>query len=627
LTIIRDVPYDRPFTTMAGFPLCEACNKEYVNPSDRRYHAQPISCFDCGPTVWLETKDHPRDSEVPDDTRARESMAHTRAQAREMLAGGKILAVKGIGGFTLMCDARNEEAVDTLRRRKNRLGKPLAVMAMTRTSASSIADFSETQLATFSSREAPIVIVPKSATYDVAEGVAPGVNDVGVMKAYTPLHRLLFDDDNDILVATSANWSTLPLTYRNDDARKDLADIADGFLMHNREIHVPVEDSVVLAHGDQVSPIRRSRGYAPLPVVIGQKDHCVLAVGAELKNTFALTRDGMAFISAHIGDMGSLETRSAYELSVSQMLGAHRRTPELIVVDKHPGYATRGWGMATAEELGVPVLEIQHHHGHALSLLGESREEQPLTFLVLDGTGYGDDGTIWGGEVLRLGANPLDYERINHLPSFDLPGGDSAVRHPWKSALGVLKKYDIDAVDVRAWQDANHGGGSPSRDEVLAVSSQLDAHLNCAQTTSAGRLFDAAASILGVCHQITYEAQGAMELEARSCHHDHDLAPTSVEYLIGHLIVGMKNRREVECLAHEFHVGLAHLLVEMVRESHPTTSIGLTGGVFANRLLTRVITTRLAQRGLVALTHRVVPAGDGGLSLGQAYAGYLHLVN
>jgi hydrogenase maturation protein HypF len=658
LSIIRDVPYDRPLTTMVDFPMCESCRKEYTDPEDRRYHAQPISCFDCGPTLWLE-ESHGLDSATPlrsaqndrekdaqsdvgrdaDSTVILREVAESRlssersssfteviTQAKSMLKQGKILAVKGIGGFTLMCDARNEEAVTTLRTRKRRPGKPLAVMAGSVEAASRIAELGEVHRRAFSGREAPIVLTPKAPTYDCAPSVAPGLDDVGVMLAYSPLHRLLIDED-EILVATSANSSSLPLTYRNEDARQDLGHIVDAFLMHDRGIHIPVEDSVIMADADQIRPIRRSRGFAPLPVFLGEQDHCVLAVGAELKNTFALTRDGMAFLSAHIGDMGSLETQAAYEKSVQQMIGAHRRQPSLVVIDKHPGYATHAWGIHKAEQWGVDVLEVQHHHAHALSLIAEVGHEAPSTFVVLDGTGYGDDATIWGGEILRLGENPLEYRRLDHLPEFWLPGGDSAVRHPWKSTLGLLWEYDIDPAKVQAWATGDLPG-CPSVDDMALVNSQLQAQVNLTRTTSTGRLFDAAASLIGICHQVSYEAQAAMELEARAlqCTHHHKVPCRSVEELVEFILDRVRKHTPVECLARSFHSGLAHLLATMVVTfTSGPEKIGFTGGVFANRLLSADLASHLQSQGYEAILHRVVPSNDGGLALGQALAGYLHL--
>jgi len=634
LSIIRDVPYDRPLTTMADFPMCDACREEYEDPHDRRYHAQPISCFDCGPQLWLEPTGTAQllrrvgpnsgagPGHGPGDTDRRTIFATTIAAAKQMLRDGAILAVKGIGGFTLMCDARNEQAVSTLRVRKRRPGKPLAVMAGSVAAAERIAELGPAHIAALTGREAPIVLAPMSAQYDLAPSVAPGLDDVGVMLPYAPLHRLLLDED-DVLVATSANSSDKPLTYRNEDARTDLAGIVDAILMHDRGIHVPVEDSVVATDGDRTTPIRRSRGFAPLPVflgavTVGPGDPCVLAVGAELKNTFALTRDGMAFMSAHIGDMGSLETQAAFEKSVAQMLTAHRRTPELVVVDKHPGYATHAWGLREAERLGVPVLELQHHHAHALSLATEHRLiGQELTCIVLDGTGYGDDGTIWGGEILKLDPGALTFDRAWHIPGFWLPGGDSAVRFPWKSAAGLLWEFDL------GWDilDAPH-------DELALVRSQLRNQVAVVRTTSTGRLFDAVASLLGVCQQIRYEAQAAMELEtaARRCPAEHDAhrrelpdAP-DLEWIIETLIDQVQQGRDVPCLARFFHAALSRLIARALYSVEPNSGpIGFTGGVFANRLLNADLEHDLAD--YAVLRHALVPANDGGLALGQAAAG------
>ena len=632
LSIICDVPYDRPLTTMAEFAMCPSCQREYSDPSDRRYHAQPISCFDCGPDLWLEYPNpdlSPEADESPtryQDSRAR--FENVIAEATGLLHAGKILAVKGIGGFTLICDARNPQAVETLRARKRRLGKPLAVMAGSVAAARSIADLSKAQLQALTSPAAPIVLAPMAKTYDLADQVAPGLDDVGVMAPYTPLHRLLLAV-HDIVVATSANSSSLPLTYRNDEARALLSNVVDAFLMHDRGIHVPVEDSVVIAADKKTLPIRRSRGFAPLPVQLGGSDRCVLAVGAELKNTFALTRDQLAFMSAHIGDMGSLETQTAFEKSVAQMMTAHRRTPELVVTDMHPGYATRAWGQRYAERIGIPVLEIQHHHAHALSLLAESRElTTPMTCIVLDGTGYGTDKTIWGGEILRLGENPLEFERCWHLPGFWLPGGDSAIRSVWKSAAGLAWEHDIDVSQLPAFKHSRNDAepGAAGSDEWDLVQSQLENQVGVTRTTSTGRLFDGVASLLGVCQRATYEAQAAMELEAvaRRCSHDHHLEISTLPELMTLLISGIYDGRPTACLARSFHNGLAQVLTAaLLNVQESPAVIGLTGGVFANRLLSIQLQQSLANAGYLVRQHQIVPANDGGLALGQAFAGVL----
>ncbi|MDR1238132.1 MAG: carbamoyltransferase HypF [Propionibacteriaceae bacterium] len=638
LSIIRDVPYDRPLTTMSGFWMCAACQAEYQDPTDRRYHAQPISCYDCGPSLWLETV---ADSSAP--TTAVPTGAASLAAARDLLAQGKILAVKGIGGFTLMCDARDPSAVARLRQRKCRLGKPLAVMAGSLSAAQRIALLSPAAVAELTGPEHPIVLAPMAPSYDLAESVAPNLNDVGVMLPYSPIHHLLLGPES-VLVATSANSSSKPLTYRNDDALQELSGIVDAFLLHDRGIQVPVEDSVLSCAPDSqpgTIPIRRSRGYAPLPVRLGQPggtDQAILAVGGELKNTFALVRDSMAFLSAHIGDMGSLETQAAFERSVAQLLTTHRRSPELIVMDKHPGYATRSWGLREAERIGARTLEVQHHHAHALSLLAEHAQQMlptpasadaiagnpatPRTFLVLDGTGYGDDQTIWGGEAITLGDDPLVFSRDWHLPGFWLPGGDSAIRHPWKSALALLHEYGVDYAGLPPAQAASEA-------ELDLVASQLQNRIAVVRTTSAGRLFDAASSLLGICQHAGYEAQAAMELEclARTCPHpSHADGLSDLSGLVQYLIDGLEHAAPRACLARGFQAGFANICATAVAAiAQPGALVGLTGGVCGNRLLLHDLSGLLKQAGYSPLLHRIVPANDGGLALGQALAGYLTL--
>ncbi|MDR1430501.1 MAG: carbamoyltransferase HypF, partial [Propionibacteriaceae bacterium] len=658
LSIIRDVPYDRPLTTMADFLMCEACRAQYEDPSDRRHHAQPISCFDCGPRLWLESAASAR-GDVPAAAR-RAGAAASIAAARELLATGGILAVKGIGGFTLMCDARNPKAVALLRQRKRRKAKPFAVMAGSLAAAQRIALLGPEHTRELSGPEHPIMLAGMAAGYDLAAGVAPKLDDVGVMLPYSPIHHLLLHPE-DVLVATSANSSSLPLTYRNSDARNDLAGIVDAFLLHDRGIWTPVEDSVLACARPADSPndcpgspstipIRRSRGYAPLPVRLGAgpglADQAVLAVGGELKNTFALSRDSMAFLSAHIGDMGSLETQAAFERSVAQLLTTHRRSPELIVVDKHPGYATRSWGLREAERTGARVLEVQHHHAHALSLLAEHTHlsltaqlagrsgalppggagaltASPRTFLVVDGTGYGDDQTIWGGEAITLGDDPLDFQRSWHLPGFWLPGGDSAVGHPWKCALALLHEYGFDYAGLPPAQAA------PAA-ELRLVASQLEHRVAVVRTSSAGRLFDAASSLLGICHHASYEAQAAMELEclARSCPHPgHAEGLSDLPELVQALAHGVRGGVPKACLARSFQAGFASICAQAVATvAAPGSVIGLTGGVCCNRLLLSDISRLLSQAGYSPLPHRIVPANDGGLALGQALAGYLTLM-
>jgi hydrogenase maturation protein HypF len=753
LTIIEDLPYDRPATTMKVFAMCPACTAEYTDPSDRRYHAQPISCYDCGPTLWIEdvagsgfdtgatrpaqpaaggegatrpaqpatdgdaaeADPHQVSSTEPDlrqlssgeatpndrwlrsgeatptdrwlssgeatpndrwlssgeatpnDRWLRSGEAASRnhadvradhaaviAEAQRRLRAGQILAVKGLGGFHLMCDARNADAVARLRTRKRRSGKPFAVMVADVEAALQLAELSSEALRELTSPSRPIVIAPMSTGYDLADQVAPDLGDVGVLLPYTPLHSLLLEP-GVALVATSGNLSDEPLCFTNADARERLAGLVDGFVFHDREIHVPVEDSVVLggfahsippsaAHqgaspndgairltGDVV-PIRRSRGYAPLPVLLptGADGPVVLGVGGELKNTFALAIDDLAFVSAHVGDMGSLASQQAFEASVQQLLTMQRRTPDVVVCDLHPGYATTGWAERYANAHGVPLIRVQHHYAHALSLLAEyGIASGPVVVAALDGTGYGTDGTIWGGEILTLsadGASPATWERTWHLPTFALVGGDRAIRYPWRVAQGLAHSWGLDVSATPATTCAPEA-------ELRLVASQLASGTGVVQTSSTGRLFDAAAAMLGLCQEATFEAHAAMALERAATEWARteglDVAAetavaapfdpkTVFAELLGEPETGVGER------AWNFHLNLAAAFADQLKlaaHAANTTTIGLTGGVVVNRIFTAALRTRLEGYGYTVLTHRVVPPTDGGLSLGQAWAG------
>lgn len=620
LSVIRDLPYDRTLTSLDVFPMCDACEAEYTDPLNRRFHAEPISCFDCGPRLWLV------ENEV--ETAQWQSAID---RARELVAEGKIIAVKGLGGFTLMCDARNENAVALLRARKHRPGKPFAVMAADEQSASAVAYFDPSHVTALVSGARPIVLAPKNETYDLAPSVAPGLKDVGIMLPSAPVHDLLLQS-GDVFVATSGNIAGDPLCYRNEDALRDLAQLVDALLINDREIVVPVEDSVVLTDEEGLLPIRRSRGFAPLPVNIPKQDKTVLAVGGELKNTFTLTRDGYAFVSAHIGDMGSLATQTAFDRSVAQMLAAHRRVPDLIVADLHPSYSTTAWAQRYAERHDIPLLQVQHHTAHALSLLAEHGlldSTDTHIIVTFDGTGYASDGTIWGGEILGLTCG--DAQRLWHLPEYYLPGGDSAVTNPWKSALGLLHALGIDPHGLLPWELA------PENERIL-VESQLVNHVAVIPTTSAGRLFDALSSLIGIRQTVTYEAQAAMELEAiaRDCDHSPlTTMPSDVSELVEQLIAGVKDGEHLCCLSRHIHRGLATVTADAIGNQvtakiemgEIAPSVGLTGGVFQNRIFTGDLVGALYSRGQIGrvLTHNRVPANDGGLSLGQAAAGVLLL--
>ena len=612
LSVVKELPYDRANTTLADFPMCPQCSQEYADPLNRRFHAEPISCFECGPRVWLE--------EAGLVTGEWED-ALTRT--RELIAAGGIVAVKGIGGFALMCDATNQDAIERLRVRKNRPKKPFAVMASEIETVRNVVSLNPGQERELLSQQRPIVLAQRNAEAPLAPGIAPGLGDVGVMLPSSPIHELLLQP-GDVWVCTSGNISGDPICYRNEDAERALSRIADAFLFHNRDIYIPVEDSVIMANNEGTLPVRRSRGYAPLPFAAEIDQRTVLAVGGELKNTFTITRDGMAFVSPHIGDMGSLATQLAYERAVEQMLSAHRTKPDLIVADAHPNYSTSAWAERYSLKYDIPLLRVQHHHAHALSLLMEhGLAEEPAYVVVFDGTGFGLDETIWGGEILHV--KGLECERIWHLPSFGLPGGDSAITNPWKSAISLLKTLNIPYENLPPFLSA-------SQEEVTLVNSQLENSVAVVQTTSAGRLFDAVSSLLGICQYATYEAEAAMELEAqaRLCEcltHDFPGAETA-EQLIHNLVGLLQQNEAISCLARYFHEGLAHVVAGVITATVPDREIvGFSGGVFQNRLFGNELTSLLQESAMSyrIVTHARVPPNDGGLSLGQASAGLLHL--
>jgi len=620
VTIIRDLPYDRPATTMAGFALCPACRAEYDDPADRRHHAQPISCPDCGPVLWLAPADAgpaaaDRPAVVP-------PQAAVLAEAVQLLRGGATLAVKGLGGFHLCCDARNPDAVARLRARKRRPGKPFAVMVATPAEARRLADLADDQAALLASPARPIVIAPRAAGYDLADEVAPGLGDVGLLLPYTPLHSLLLQDSGLALVATSGNLSEEPLCFTNADALERLAGLCDALLLHDRGIHVPVEDSVFLA-GPVTIPVRRSRGYAPLPVPLpgaAASGRPVLAVGGELKNTFALAAGDLAFVSAHQGDVGSWAAQRAFEASVGQLLRLQRVEPAVVACDLHPGYATTGWAERYAAERGLDLVRVQHHHAHALALLAEhGLAGGPAVVATLDGTGYGTDGTIWGGEVLTVGSDPAGVERSWHVPVFPLAGGDRAIRRPWRVARGLASAYSLDIAGAPAVT------GAPAA-ELRLVDSQLASGVGVVATSSAGRLFDAASALVGLCLEAGYEAQAAMEFERAAWGHAGGApgtTPASVPELFADLLAA---RGTVAERAWRFHAGLAGLVAGAVADAADragTDVVGVTGGVAQNRLFLTLLVDDLRGRGLDPLLHRVVPPNDGGLSLGQAWAGRL----
>lgn len=609
-TVITDLPYDRPSTTLAGFPMCDACAAEYRDPLDRRYHAQTIACADCGPTLsWSSDCEDPIEA------------------ACAALLAGQIVAIKGIGGYHLACRADHAGVVKRLRARKGRPAKPFAVMVADLDAAHVIVEVSDAAAASLTSPAAPIVLLPRSGS-DVSEEVAPRLADLGVMLAYSPVHHLIFDRLGRLpLVMTSANQGGSPIVFRDQDLTW-IDGLADAVLTHDRPIHVPCEDSVVALDDDGGElPVRRSRGYAPLPVTVTMPgEQTILATGGDLKTTFCLMAPAgaegrrHAHLSSHLGDMADPRTQVCFESALDHLAFMTGRQPNLIARDMHPGYATTAWARRNAD--GRPVVAVQHHHAHAVSLLADhGRLGSPIIAVTFDGTGYGADGTVWGGELLAV-TDPAEFSRMGHLAPFALPGGDGAVREPARIALDLLTRAGID------WADDLPPVAAVGESGLHVLTQQIPRGVGCVPTTSMGRLFDAVASLLGVCQQVSYEGQAAVELE----HLARRGRPLNLEFgmsdgvldpvpVIQGIVEHMRDGAETADLAAGFHAAVIGATAEAVRHCAGLAGIptvGLTGGVFANRILLHGLRQSLTKIGYEVLTHRIVPCNDGGLALGQA---------
>jgi hydrogenase maturation protein HypF len=624
-TIIKDIPYDRPATTMAEFALCEACRSEYENPLDRRFHAQPVACADCGPGVWLMQKD----SLSMDVNRG------AILSARRLLRLGGILAVKGLGGFHLACDAFNAAAVEELRRRKGRIGKPFALMAADLITIERFCFVNEAEQALLMGREKPIVLLSQRAGNSLTESVAPGVDTLGMMLPYTPLHHLLLNQSNPVLsaepvpsllVMTSGNFSEEPIATENQDALERLAPLADAFLLHNRPIHIRCDDSVVRVDHLNASIIhlRRSRGYSPYPVKLPFETRPTLAVGGELKNTFCITRDRYAFLSHHIGDMENAEVYQSFEHGVEHLSRLFRIQPEVIAHDLHPNYFTTAY--AERSKLTARKVGIQHHHAHIAACMADNGlENRKVIGLSFDGTGYGTDGAIWGGEVLL--ADYSGFERMAHLEYLPLPGGDTAIRKPWRIAAGYAAVLGLDIDDLPFLRLVD-------QQELTIVRQQVEKNLNAPLTSSMGRLFDAVSVLAGVRNEVTYEAQAAIELETLSkpALSSAKPYPFIVDESDGKIVIGLadllseviadaRRKKSTSEIGARFHHSVAAIAQEICRKAREQTDISevaLSGGVWQNQLLLNLVRNGLKKEGFTVYFHQQTPTNDGGLALGQA---------
>ena len=567
-TIVRGVPYDRPLTTMAGFELCARCRREYEDPLDRRFHAEPVCCPVCGPRLSMPLE-----------------------EAVALLRDGGIVAVKGLGGFHLACDAGDENAVARLRGRKHREDKPFAVMT---NDPASIACVSGPERELLESRARPIVLLRRRDDAPVAPSVAPGTVWLGVILPYTPLHHLLLHDAGTPLVMTSGNISDEPIAFEDDEARERLGAIADAFLAHDRPIHRRCEDSVVRTQ----FPIRRSRGYAPaaLPLPVSA-DRPIVAAGAELKSTFCVARGNEAFLSPHLGDLEGEAAYRAFRTDMALYLDMLDVTPEIVAHDLHPEYLSTKWAL----ELDARAVGVQHHHAHAAACLAEHGETGPALALVFDGTGYGTDGTLWGGELLRC--DLAEFERVAFLEPIPLPGGEAAVREPWRVAAVHLERAGL-PVPWERWDEVRAG---------LAVNAPL--------ASGMGRLFDAVAAILGVRESVSYEGQAAIELEQLAGDVEAEPWPWSFRdatQLVTDCHARVRDGMPREQVAAAFHETVAAGAAAACAEARRPKTVVLSGGTFQNLRLLASTRARLEREGFRVLTHRLVPPNDGGISYGQA---------
>jgi hydrogenase maturation protein HypF len=588
-TIVVDIPYDRPNTTMRDFVFCPACREEYENPANRRFHAQPNACPVCGPKL---------DSTIQDVAAA--------------LHKGQIVALKGIGGFQLLVDARQPAAVARLRQRKHREEKPFALMMPSLDAAREYCHIAPAEVELLESQAAPIVLLRPRPGTDIAWNVAHCSPYLGVMLPYSPLHHLLMREYPFPLIATSGNRSDEPICIANDEASTRLKDIADHFLMHNRPIVRPCDDSVVRLTSGRAGILRRARGYAPLGVRVNRDLPPVLAVGGHLKNTVAIAVGRDVFLSQHIGDLETLEARHAFERAIEDLCRLYSFKPEAVVCDLHPDYASTQW----AEKSGLPVIRVQHHQAHVAACAAENNVDGPYLGVSWDGTGYGLDGTIWGGEFFRVDGQ--QYDRIAHLRPFGLPGGDAAVREGWRSAASLM--FQVFGADSSAPDRSQPATGKP-RLEDAKVRSMLERGINVVPTTSVGRLFDAVACLAGLARESRFEGQAAMLLEneigALRTEEAYPLADGNWAPLIEAVLADVRAGVLVPRIAVRFHNALVNWIVEVAaRES--LKQVVLSGGVFQNRYLRERASIVLESRGFQVHTHRQVPPNDGGIALGQA---------
>ncbi len=626
-TIIEDIPYDRPKTTMRYFQMCPQCQAEYDNPLDRRFHAQPNACPKCGPHV-----------ELLDAQGNTLSCSDPISSASQLLREGKIIAIKGLGGFLLACDATNATTVKTLRKRKRRPFKPLAIMATNMDEVKRHCYVSPEEEQVLTSPQSPIVLMRWKDDSPVSREVAPNLRYLGVMLPYTPLHHILLGDTGLPLVMTSGNLSEEPIAKDNDEALRKLSGIADYFLVHNRYIYSRYDDSVAMVERAASQIVRRARSYAPSPIPLTFRAKQVLGCGAEMKNTFCLTRDNHAFLSQHIGDMENVETLEHFVNTFSLYKKLFRIEPEITAHDLHPDYLATKYAQQLGES-GLKLIPVQHHHAHIVSCMVDNGLQSPVIGVALDGTGMGNDGHIWGGEFMV--ADYQSFNRVGHLEYLPLPGGDAAIKRPYRIAIG----YILSLLGESALNQGLAFMRQVGEVEVEVIKRQIEREINSPLTSSMGRLFDALSALIGIRSEVDYEGQAAVELEmaAYSCHceehSDEAISDNKESYpysitedkgikivqlgallsaIIEDLKQGISSPGRISVRFHNTVALMVNEVCHLIADETGINQIALSGGVFQNRLLLRKTVSSLEKSGFLVFTHQQAPCNDGGISLGQA---------
>jgi hydrogenase maturation protein HypF len=616
-TIINRLPYDRENTTMREFPLCGFCLKEYQDPINRRFHAQTVACPTCGPKAYLTTRKG-ENVTCPDPVR----------EAGKLLSEGNTLAVKGYGGFHIAASAVLEKPLLALRRTKHRKAKPFAIMARSLEAAKSFVEVNSKEEELLTNYSRPIILLNKKNSYNLSPLIAPDLHNVGVMLPYSGLHYMLFDRISDAaFVMTSANPPNQPIVKDNDEALKTLGDTVDYFLFHNRKIAQRCDDSVARVHGSRVAFIRRSRGYAPAPIMLKEKAKSrVLALGGELNGTVCILQDNKAFISQHIGDVENLETRAFLEEAANHLVHLTNSHVDTVACDLHPKFTTTNLAEEFAEQNGWRLVQVQHHHAHVAGLMMEHAENE-IIGVACDGYGYGSDGEAWGGEILKCKRETAGFKRLAHLEPQPFPGSDIATRYPLRLAAGILsKKINVDDWLLQNSQHLPHG--EPEAEIILQ---QLRQKESLIETTSCGRVLDAVAAVLGLCYERTYEGEPAMKLESAAVKGADVLKIKpiirgNVLHTSELLVQIFENREKAsrEDLAYSAHTYLANGLTSLsitAAQENSVKTVGFTGGAAANGILARLMRQAVEAAGLRFLVHEAVPSGDGGVSFGQAVVG------